>query len=288
MRLDDTPRRLLLVGEHLAVFVRMGQQQSQGVALIDPASGAVARQILPACSAEHGASLLYYDTPAIFSPDGATMYVISGHSQACLQRWDLASGQLVVEQALPPGSGEISWRQEAPPLLIDGAIFYAGDDKIYALDATSGAARTLIADKQAHFYPVAGREGVLVVLTNPTWDSNRWTILGLDMQTGARRWQFAVQGQAPLGFGSSADWLWRLTPKGLTVVQLPRAGSGQIMADALDLQTGVSAGQQVTPVGGHRGVTSAPLLTDERIWLNFGDQIYALDATTGKLAYTIP
>jgi outer membrane protein assembly factor BamB len=288
MRLAGTPRRLLLVGERLAVFLNMGAQSSQGVELIDPASGAIVQQIVPACSAANKGSLLYYDIPVIFSADGATMYAIPGHTYPCLQRWDLATGTLSAEQPLTEGSTEAGWHAEYPPLLIDGAIVFAADDKVYTVDAASGAMHTLIEDKQAHFYPVAGRDGVLVVLTTPAWDSDRWIILGLDAQTGARRWQFAVQSQTPLGFGSSANWLWRLTSKGLTVVQLPHNGSPQITADVLDLQTGVSAGSQVTPIGKHSGVTSEPLLTGALIWLNFGDQILALDATSGKLSYSVP
>jgi hypothetical protein len=54
----------------------------------------------------------------------------------------------------------------------------------------------------------------------------------------------------------------------------------------LDLQTGVSAEPQITPTD--NGVSSEPLLTGTLVWLNFGDQIPALDAATGKLAYSLP
>jgi outer membrane protein assembly factor BamB len=289
IRLADLPRRLLLVGQRLAVFQRMGDQGSQGVQLIDPASGAIVQQILPACSAANKGSLLHYDVPVLFSAEGAEMYTIAGNNYPCLQRWDLASGRLIAETPLIEGSVASGWRTDAPPLLIDGTIVYAAtQDAIYAVDAASGATRQLIEDKQAHFYPVAGRDGVLVLLSTPTWDTGRWTILGLDMQSGARRWQFAVQRQTPLGLGSGADWLWRLTSQGLTVVQLPSGGSGQIAADVLDLQTGVSAGPQLTPIDKQASLTSEPLLGDRLIWLNFGDRILALDAATGKLAYRVP
>jgi hypothetical protein len=62
----------------------------------------------------------------------------------CLQRWDLATGKLSAEQPLDEHSAEAGWHQEYPPLLSDGAIVYSGDDKIYAVDAASGAMRTLI------------------------------------------------------------------------------------------------------------------------------------------------
>jgi outer membrane protein assembly factor BamB len=217
------------------------------------------------------------------------MYTIAGNNYPCLQRWDLASGRLIAETPLIEGSVASGWRTDAPPLLIDGTIVYAAtQDAIYAVDTASGSTHILIEDKQAHFYPVAGRDGVLVLLSTPAWDTGRWTILGLDMQSGERRWQFAVQGQVPLGLGSGADWLWRLTPQGLTVVQLPSGGSGQIVADVLDIQTGVSAGPQLTPIDKQASLTSEPLLSDRLIWLNFGDRILALDAATGKLAYRVP
>jgi hypothetical protein len=142
--------------------------------------------------------------------------------------------------------------------------------------------------KQYTFVPLALRDGALIALAAPIWDSRRLALWGLDAATGERRWQAALDAhelrkQRPLG-----DWDWALTPKGLVVAQVLR-DQAQLIVETITPRTGVIASRQVTELtGAHMPGLQSVAWTDDMAWLKLDNTVYAIDLATRKPAYHMP
>jgi hypothetical protein len=127
----------------------------------------------------------------------------------------------------------------------------------------------------------------LIVLTWPTWDSTKLSLLGLDAKTGEQRWEFKPQVKDARMTTSNGHWDWRLTQKGLLMVQV-LDDQQQLLVETLDPKTGAIAGQQTTPLGDSGShVFWRAMWADDYAWLSIGSLIYAIDLTTGQTAYTL-
>jgi outer membrane protein assembly factor BamB len=151
----------------------------------------------------------------------------------------------------------------------------------------SGGIRTVIEDKEYKLRPLAVRDGTLIVLAAPDWDSRRQALWGLDAATGERRWQEPLQAHELHQGSSSGDWVWQLTPQGLVVAQVLRDEARLIVA-TLNPRTGASTSKQETELAGlHMPSLFRALWTDDTAWLKLDNKVYAIDLATGKTAYQI-
>jgi outer membrane protein assembly factor BamB len=289
--LDDPPRRLPVVNDRL-LLLQPAEQGRQLLSLIDPASGKETLQIEPTCPREgsSGEEALRSDATLLFEPDGKTMYALYGFFSQCAQRWDLTSGQRVWETALGDDTPS-GWSGQGGPLLADGMIFFntrEGDEgTIWALETSSGKLRSVVTKNKAHFVPVAARDGTLIALTWPTWDTEKQSLVGLDAQTGEQRWEFKPQVEGSRLSESHGNWDWRMTAKGLLSIQVLEEQK-QLVVEMIDPQTGTSAKQQITPLDESGSLVFWDALWgDGMAWLDIGRFVYALDLTTGTTAYRL-
>ena len=148
--------------------------------------------------------------------------------------------------------------------------------------------RKLADDQEYKFVPLAARDDTLIVLAWPSWDSERQALWGLDATTGERRWQYALQAKEARLLRPFGDWDWRLTPKGLVVVQVLK-DQRQLIVDLVDPRTGVSAARQTTALGSSGSPTFWHVIwADDMAWLKIDFSLYAVDLTTGATAYRLP
>lgn len=286
-QLGDNTRQLPVAGSWLVTTQPAQEKDGTIIAFLDPATGKPALQIDPHCPQPNAFSNFERpraDTPLLFSADAKTMYTLYGFFSQCAQAFDLTTGETrwevtMKENMLPP-----SWANSAA-LLTDQALYVNQDHMIWALNTADGSIRTLIEDKQYNLRPLAQRDNILIVVAAPTWDSQRQELWGLDVATGERRWQQALQGHALRSGSASGDWDWQLTSKGLVVVQVLR-NNARLIVETLDPRSGVSSAKQETPLTDlHMPSLYQPLWTDDTVYLKLDSQIYAVDLATGKITF---
>jgi outer membrane protein assembly factor BamB len=289
---DDPPRKLPVIGDRL-MLLQPADRNGKLISLIDPASGKEVQQIEPTCPNESFPDQverpdLY--SPMLFTADGKTMYTTFGFFSHCAQGWDLASGKKLWQTPLDDDVPS-SWGGDGGQILTEDAIvfgFEQGDEgALWALDTAGGELRKLVAKKKYRYIPVAARDGVVIALTWPTWDTDKQLLVGLDAKTGEQRWEFKPLTTDARITESHGHLDLRLTRKGLLVVQVLEEQQ-QLLVETLDPKTGTSADKQVTTLEGSGShVFWDALWSTDMAWLDIGSQVYAIDLGTGATRYRL-
>jgi outer membrane protein assembly factor BamB len=288
-RLADNTRRLPIVGDRVVTTQPSENKDGTIISFLDPATGKPALQLDPHCPQPNTFSEFErprYDSPLLFSADGATMYTMYGFFDQCAQAFDLASGKPRWEVPMEDGLVPSSWYYNTA-LVTEKALYVNQNQMIWALDTGDGSVRTLIEDKEYNLRPLALRDDTLIVLAAPTWDSRRQTLWGLDAATGERRWQQPLQAHELRKGNSSGDWDFQLTSKGLVVVQVLR-DEARLIVETLDPRSGASSAKQVTELADlHMPSLYQPMWTEDTVYLKLDSQIYAVDLATGKMEFQL-
>ncbi|GAB4191426.1 MAG: hypothetical protein OHK0022_05140 [Roseiflexaceae bacterium] len=287
-RFKNTPRRLPVAGDKLVTVAPLEQGADNAVIeLLDPATGQVARTIAPSCPSPDGsiAPRFYDASPVLVSPDGNSLFVVFTIFDACIQRWDVDKDDLVWQTYLDSEAAPSSWDEDNYHLTRD-TIFVANDGVLSALDTASGAVKLLVQDEEQNLRVVAATDSTVILKTAPDWDSRKQALWGIDRANGERRWQFALEAEEYRPDTLFGDWEARLRPQGLALIQVPKE-SKQIWFDLLNPDTGVSAGRQSTPLSESAMVSWDAHWSDRISWWQIGSSVYAIDLTTGKVAYKL-
>jgi hypothetical protein len=166
--------------------------------------------------------------------------------------------------------------------------FERGDEgALWALDTAKGELRELVAKKKYHFIPVAARDGVVIALTWPTWDTDKQSLVGLDAKTGEQRWEFKPQATDARITESHGHLDLRLTRKGLLVVQVLEEQQ-QLLIETLEPKTGASVEKHITALEGSGShVFWDALWSTDMAWLDIGSWVYAIDLSAGTTRYRL-
>lgn len=288
-RLADRPSRLPVVGDRLVTVVEPENKQGRVLNFVDPSNGKATLQLAPECPPDPSMNhqeLPDSSTPFLFSADGKSMYTMFGFFAQCAQGWNLTAGQtrwqVPLSRDLAPGI----WSGNEP-LLTDKTIFAANGKLLWALDTADGKVRTLLDDKEYQIKPLAIQNDLLIVLAVPEWDSQRQELWGLDSASGKRRWQIKLEAHDLREEHSSGDWDWRLTPKGLVVIQALQ-DEPRLVVETFDPASGTSRARQETPLPGIGTLSITQLLWgDDTAWLRVNGNVSAIDLTSGKIDYTL-
>jgi outer membrane protein assembly factor BamB len=289
-RLPDTPRRLPIVGgDRLLTIRNTPTNNGRVLTLLDAATGKPTVEIDPRCPSAHEGfdeERPQSDSPFLFSEDGRSMVAIYGFFAKCAQGWDLAAGQPTWQIAIDDRMAPASW-SSGGLLQTDDALYIGNGGLLWALATADGATRTLADDKEYNVTPLAARDGMLLALAAPTWDSQRKILWGLDTQTGELHWQLKLDAHEWIGQSSSGDFDFRLTAQGLTVLQVLR-DDAKLVVETLNPRTGASQSRQESALDG----MSMPSLRsshwgDDTAWLAIDGDVLAIDLASGKIAYRL-
>jgi outer membrane protein assembly factor BamB len=284
LRLQDQLRSIPLLGGKLALVQQSEDQSGSEIQLLDPDSGAITRRLTPACTRgdpDSESNSLYASSPLLTSPDGTALFAFLKGSHDCLQRWNADTDQPIWQVWLDDGVAPSSWNAQNV-LLTGDHIFIANDGVLSVLDTSTGAVTNLTHDKEYYLTPLFARGSLVVVKATPTWDRSRNSLWALDTASGARRWEFAVQAKEWFGDSGFNEWGAQLTPAGVTVVQVPN-DAYQMIVDRLDLQTGASAGQQITKLNDFSTTVWNNRWTERTTWLQIGSKTYTVDLVSGAV-----
>ncbi|AWB27447.1 outer membrane protein assembly factor BamB family protein [Halococcoides cellulosivorans] len=153
-------------------------------------------------------------------------------------------------------TGEGFW--DSSPTVVNGTVFAAGTETLYAIDANAGTERWV------HEFDHLGTSSPAVVDGTVFVGDQNGVVTALDAETGAERWAFETDD---------------VVDSSPTVVDgTVFVGSWDDSVYAIDAETGIERWSVET----HEGVVSSPVVTGGVLYVGSMDgRLYALDAATG-------
>lgn len=326
-------------------------------AMVSPASGVAqdfSKTVTYTVTAEDGSTQTYTASMLVAKPvNNGTVYIgsVDGNLYAIdaltgAQKWQFTTGDAVNGTptvvngvvyfaswdkklyALDAETGLKKWESDpssikllqpfAAPMVVNGLLYYGGDNYFYGIDAATGTKKWEYRDDE--LYPWQASPTVVngIVYASIRGSGTRVGIYGLDAQTGARKWKadktFATESSPAVvdgilyagseydGFNAfdlqtgTAKWSFangntsKSSPTVANGIVYIGAGSPGSSTDndklyALDAKTGVKKWEFKTTDG--RPEYSSPLVADGIVYIGAGGTLYALDAATGAKKWEV-
>ncbi|KAF0109115.1 MAG: hypothetical protein FD146_159 [Anaerolineaceae bacterium] len=298
-RLSGYDHTLRLEGGSLVLFDYLGGDYTYSLLFLDPADGSQQRTITPICPAnEFAPDSLKPNAGLYFDEAGSAIYLVYDSSPGCIQRLDLASGQVVWQTF---GEGWYSFSPNGfTGLLTDTHIYFANGNELLAVDKSSGTLYTLLADEDYGFVPLAVSGDVLLVRARRTRGSERFELRGLDAASGETLWQMDMGDAKPIDPPDEMSGLvdkdapaWTLNLSSLPAGQLTlftfQGEPNQLVIQTFDSANGTLGGETIVPLKAVSGdFYSVPTIIGwrgERLYFEVDGIIYCVDVTTGKALF---
>lgn len=292
-RLAGYDRTLRMIGSSLVLFDYVGDDYTYSLVFLDPADGSQQRLLTPTCQYnEYSQATLDPDSGFFYAEDDNALYLIYDSSPGCIQRLDLASGQ-VIWQTL-----DDDWYSSSPyGLLAESRLYFTNEDQLLAVEEASGALHTLLADEDYEFVPLAVNNGTLLVRARRTRGSERFELRGLDSASGGMLWQMDLGDAKPIdspdGLVGLVDegepgWTWRLLAGQLVLIHF-QAAPNQLLIQTLDSADGTLVNEITVALKGISGdFYSAPEVIGwegDLVFINIDAKIYCVNVTTGEVVF---
>jgi outer membrane protein assembly factor BamB len=300
-RLDLTGDTLYPVAGGVALNYRAGNDDALGV--FDAASGSELTHIVPTCQTDTDMTdTISSGSSMVIDPSGETTkaYILYGLFNACVQRWDLASGSMDWEYVEKDQNLDNS--RDTPALLAAGKLIYTQDDQLRTLDAATGQdPQILDASKDYHQVPLLVSGDRLVVRATRSRGTTSYELWGYDLPGGKNLWKHPTLKSAPLdppdGLTGLIDtdqsgWTYLETPAGMWLVTF-QSTPRQVTLAQINLDTGELSGQKILPLGGDSSIDfyDAPehiASQDHLGWFAVNEGIYTIDPQAGAFSYRWP
>jgi outer membrane protein assembly factor BamB len=266
--------------------------------------GTVVWRISPTCAAP-GASRsgrrLDWQSPVLVDERNNRVYtVIEGPGVSpCVQSWDISSGALVWKARLPEDSqlaqdlpGGLHLGPSGPFFVLGERSLYvplataASDSAIVRFELTGGQPDLLLEVEDFATMPLGEQGNTLIVRAKRTRGSERTELWGLDRASGERTWQHELQANVLFNLdpGIGQEWAYRLTSRGLTVIQL-LTDPDRLQVQMIDVPTGQVVYETSSRLDNDfwTGVT----WTGNTAYLTIRN-LYSVDLETGKTTWAWP
>ena len=295
-RLAGYDRTLRLMGGSLVVLDYTPNSYTYSLFFLDPADGTQQRVLTPTCQNDQDySSDLDVDSGLLYLESENTLFLVYDSSYGCVQRLDFTTGQ-VAWQTNSADSFRFS-PEGFNPLLTDTTLFFDNGNQLLAVDRSTGAIQALLDNPDYDFVPLAVSGDTLLVRARRTRGTERFELWGVNPVTGTLVWQKDLQGASPIDppnemiglvDGTDVGFTWRLSSTGLIVIKF-QGGPNQVVLDTFNPADGALQREKIVPMklvtGDFYPVPIVIGWQGDLVYLNLDSEIYALDFTTGKIAF---
>ena len=294
-RLAGYDRTLRLMGDSLVLLDYIDDSYTYSLVFLNPADGSQKRVITPTCQYdEYSSNTLDTDSGLLYDEAENILYLVYDSSSGCVQRLDLASGQ-VTWQAIAEDSFSFS-PYGFNALNTHSTLYFSNGSQLLAVDKRAGTLKTLLSNEDSDFVPLVITGDRIIVRARRTRGTERFELWGLDLASGERLWQMEV-GAAPIdppnelvGLVDDTDtgWTWKLVAGNLALIKF-QAAPNQLVLDTLNPADGTLVSEQVVALNKVVGdFYSVPMVIgwqDTLLYVSLDSRIYAVDVSTGKLKF---
>jgi outer membrane protein assembly factor BamB len=293
MRLTGYDRSLRLIGNSLAVIDYIDTDYHYGLIFLDLLTGERQNVIVPTCTIHDNISTIDTDSGLVYDPQADALFVVFDTPYGCVQRIDLATGEVVWNNA---GSESFTFVPDGFQFLqTDSTLYFSDGDTLRAVDKATGETKVFSPDPDYEILPLAITGNSLIVRARRTRGTEKFELWGLDITSGKSVWRLDLQGARPIdppdemaGLVDKTDWgwTWNLTSAGLSVIKF-QGEPNQITLETFNPANGTSLGSQTFPLKNVSGdFYSIPTIIsrqDNLIYISVESNIYLLDVNAGKL-----
>jgi outer membrane protein assembly factor BamB/ribosomal protein L7/L12 len=295
-RLSAYDRTLRLMGNSLVVIDYTDNNYNYGLVFLDPATGGQQNVITPICKHnDYSYDALGNDSGLVYDPAGNALYLVSDASYACLERIDLASGQVAWQTT---SDESYSFAADGfQSLMTDSTLYFSNGNELLAVDKSFGTLKTLLTNPDYDLLPLTMAGDKLIVRARRTRGSERFELWGLDRTSGEKGWQLDLQSAQPIdppdelvGLVDNTDigWTWKLLPGGFVLMKF-QAEPNQIVLETINPADGTSQGTLTMDLKKVSGdFYSIPTILGWQgnlVYLSLETSLYVIDITTGKLKF---
>ena len=292
-RLLAYDRTLRLIGKSLVVIDYTDSNNNYGLIFLDPATGSQQNVITPTCTYNDYDSNIDTETGLIFDQAENALFLVYDSSYGCVQRLDLASGQVAWSSS---SKDNFSFSSDGfQSLMTDSTLYFSNGNDLLAVDKSTGTMKVLLTNPDYDLLPLAMAGDKLIVRARRTRGTERFELWGVDSTSGSQAWQMDMQGASPIdppdemsgliddtGWG----WTWKLVPSGLVIIKF-QGKPNQLVLETFNPADGTSLGKQTLALNKVSGdFYSIPTVIGWQgsvAYLSLESNIYALDVTTAKL-----
>lgn len=283
--LNGTPRQLWATADQV-IAVETGERNRARILALDPATGDLRWEALPACAAGAFGYQPHPSDQFLLTPAQDALVVAGSGPTACAWRYALADGREVtrytstdLHEALP-----FTWSQSS--VALDDAMLYfvndRGDDTVvWAWDSLSAAAPQplyAIPGYELTVLRIVGEQ--LLVAAAPDFAREEIELWAIDRSSGARRWQRKLDTTHTFD-----DWLIQPTAAGLFAA-VCYWDTDACRFEVMDAATGVSRTPVAAPVSSRGSMGVA--LTPTHGYLILDGALYGVDVTTAAVEFVWP
>jgi outer membrane protein assembly factor BamB len=281
------------MGGSLVVVDHINDSNDFGLLFIDPATGSQEKVLTPMCTHESYTSDIDPSSGFVYDQAENTLYLVYDSSYGCVQRLDLASGQIVWST-----NSEDNFILSAYGfhyLATDSQLYFNNDNDLLAVNKSSGEMKALLTDPDYELIPLALAGDKLIVRARRTRGTERFELWGVDVSSGNRVWQMDMQGAEPIdppdemaGLVDKNDWgwTWNLNPAGLVIITF-QGQPNQLILETFNPADGTSLGKQTLALKKVSGdFYSIPTVIGWRgniVYLDVETSLYTLDVAIPEL-----
>ena len=296
-RMAGYDRTLRMVGNSLLILDYIGDTYDYSLVFLDPSDGSQQRVLTPTCQYdEYSSATLDTDSGIVYDEGENALYLVFDSSYGCVQRLDLASGQ-VAWQALSKDS--FSFAMDGFNFLMtDTRLYFSEGNQLVMVDKAAGTMGTLVTNADYEFLPLALSGDRLLLRARRTRGTERFELWGVEATSGEQLWQKTLEGASPLdppnemvGLVDDTDsgWTWRLVPAGLMLLRF-QAAPNQLVVETMNPVDGTSLGEKSIALKKVTGdFYSIPTILGwqgDVVYMVVETNIYAIDTTTGVVKFS--
>jgi outer membrane protein assembly factor BamB len=282
------------VNEHTSLFI------------LNLSDGSERKHFTPICespdnpgweSEMHSSSGVFFAPGVDGTLDAGAVYFLYGSSPTCVERWDLADGELAwrsvdTDQPIPTSNDTLI-------LVTPEMVYYGYNGQLWAVNQATTERKLQLENEDYDLLPMAMASDSLLVRARRTRGSERFELWSIDPITGANLWIYNLGESKPyqppneqggsLSSGQSA-WDWRISGEHLVLFKAA-TNPNQFIVESVKLSDGTVAQTFSAPIKSWSDDSywmDRGLWQDSLYWAVVWTNLYVMDTDTGKIKYMYP
>ena len=289
-----------LVHTKTALVVIDGEPGKSVATVVDLATGLDAKVMDPICQPPEDTSPTHAGSSGVWKqdPTGDGLIVFFDSSPGCIQGWDPVAGAMTWNVFFDDRS---SFDDEIALFPTPAGLITADRSSLGLIGPEHTTFTDLLPGGEVQYYPVGLEGPTLIVEAKSTRGTTKTSIQGIDLATGAKKWEASLGKAQSINLDSSSSWsvgsdgtFMAHVDNGKVYVVTMKDNSAYnhtIFVDVLDVATGAAAPQKQFGSGSHDLIPAfgPGHWRGSKLLTRIGDDtMQVIDAATGEVVYKAP